>query len=98
MITITFTGETREDLRSQMETFLYPKVKAETSIVSKLTPACSHGDRKWREGFKGGDPEKPYAGWYCVSPNRAEQCPPMFPKAKIPADRPVNWTQQSEEM
>lgn len=44
-------------------------------------PSCSHGPMTWREGLSGPNsknPGTPYKMWACPSPNRNDQCKPIW--------------------
>lgn len=45
------------------------------------TPTCAHGQMTWREGLSGPNsknPGTPYKMWACPSPNRNDQCRPIW--------------------
>lgn len=45
------------------------------------TPTCAHGEMSWKEGISGPNsknPGTPYKMWACPSPNRADQCRPIW--------------------
>jgi hypothetical protein len=43
---------------------------------AQAAKTCKHGTMKWKEGKNGQG--KPYAGWFCPSFDRANQCPPEW--------------------